>query len=94
MTDKSGMEVLKEVELLKTAGQVAVAVRSGVRLIIVHGAGSFGHVQARRFQVKAGFFCEAGKDGHGQPHNDKIGFADTRRRSAMRACVCMMFTTQ
>jgi isopentenyl phosphate kinase len=58
LTDKAGVEVLRTYELRETARQVASAVGNGIRLIVVHGAGSFGHTQARRFGVKAGFFCE------------------------------------
>ena len=63
LTDKAGVEVLRTCELRETARQVARAVGTGVRLVVVHGAGSFGHTQARRFGVKAGFFCEEGVGG-------------------------------
>ena len=77
ITDKTAVETLKQTELAASARQIAAAVRGGVRLVVVHGAGSFGHSHARKFRVKMGFHCEEGKEsesGHYQ-----FGFADTRR---------------
>ena len=54
ITDKATLEILKERELREFAQQVAEVVQSGVRLVLVHGAGSFGHFQARQFRVKTG----------------------------------------
>jgi isopentenyl phosphate kinase len=54
ITDKATLEILKERELHEFARQVAEVVQGGVRLVLVHGAGSFGHFQARQFRVKTG----------------------------------------
>ena len=54
ITDKATLEILKERELREFARQVAEVVQGGVRLVLVHGAGSFGHFQARQFRVKTG----------------------------------------
>lgn len=56
ITDKTQVEqVLPEV-LAGTAGEVALAMRDapGLRLVLGHGSGSFGHVAARRYGTRAG----------------------------------------
>lgn len=61
---------------------------SGRRLILIHGAGSFGHPPAKKYQVKAGWRGGAALDeaGDGNSHaeqagaNVKFGMALTRQR--------------
>ncbi|TQV97028.1 kinase [Cordyceps javanica] len=57
---------------------------SGRRLILIHGAGSFGHPPAKKYQVKAGWTTaldEAGGDDAEQARdNVKFGMALTRQR--------------
>lgn len=51
ITDKGGEEVLRESELRRVAKEIA---ENPVNLVLVHGAGSFGHPQARRW-INSGF---------------------------------------
>ncbi|KAM3461716.1 hypothetical protein NHJ6243_004798 [Beauveria neobassiana] len=58
---------------------------SGRQLILIHGAGSFGHPPAKKYQVKAGWTARldvAGGDGDGELARDnvKFGMALTRQR--------------
>lgn len=62
---------------------------SGHRLVLIHGAGSFGHPQAKRFNLKQGWIASSGLST--PPHNtnetdedydyrdQKAGFAHTRK---------------
>ncbi|ATY59098.1 kinase [Cordyceps militaris] len=52
---------------------------SGRRLILVHGAGSFGHPPAKKYQVKAGWTAAAGSD-EAARDRVKFGMALTRQR--------------
>lgn len=63
------LETLNETALDTTASQVAAATSEGVRLAVLHGAGSFGHFQAKRYLISKG---------NSHP-NWAFGFADTRR---------------
>jgi len=69
ITIKAQLETLKEETLEATVQHIAAASRSGVRLAVLHGAGSFGHFQAKRYGISNG-------NGHLQW---ALGFADTRR---------------
>ncbi|KAJ6781918.1 hypothetical protein PWT90_10862 [Aphanocladium album] len=56
---------------------------SGRRLILIHGAGSFGHPPAKKYQVKAGWTTaldNAGGDADQARDNVKFGMALTRQR--------------
>lgn len=69
MTIKSKLETLNETALDATASQIAAATSSGVKLAVLHGAGSFGHFQAKKYLISKG-----------DKHPDwAFGFADTRR---------------
>lgn len=69
VTIKSKLETLNETALDATASQIAAATSSGVKLAVLHGAGSFGHFQAKKYLISKG-----------DKHPDwAFGFADTRR---------------
>lgn len=56
ITDKTGVEVVRRDVLIRAAGEIAQA-RSrspGMRLVIGHGGGSFGHVAAARHNTRQG----------------------------------------
>jgi isopentenyl phosphate kinase len=52
ITDKMAYRTLREDTLRRLAGEIA---ESGERVIIVHGAGSFGHVVAAQHQLQNGY---------------------------------------
>eukprot|EP00210_Caulerpa_lentillifera_P003673 g3506.t2 len=54
VTDKSCFETLNESALEKSVQQLKVLYTSGVKFIVVHGAGSFGHFQASQSGVHKG----------------------------------------
>jgi len=70
ITVKHQLETLNEPALDATAQHIAAAVAGGVQLAVLHGAGSFGHFQARQFGISKG---------SGHPAWSAWGFADTRR---------------
>jgi len=69
ITEKAKLETLNGPALDKTAEQIAAATKAGVQLAVLHGAGSFGHFQAKQYLISKG-----------NSHPDwAFGFADTRR---------------
>ncbi len=56
ITDKSGPCALDRARMRKIADQVAA--RSGIPLLLVHGAGSCGHPEAQRYQIHEGLTAE------------------------------------
>ncbi|MBU3901959.1 MAG: isopentenyl phosphate kinase family protein [Candidatus Thermoplasmatota archaeon] len=55
ITDKSKKYVFKE----KTVGRLAKEIKnSGEKVIVVHGAGSFGHILAKKYRLDKGFINE------------------------------------
>jgi len=56
ITDKTRPETARHDVIARLAGEVArsLAARPGLRLVLGHGSGSFGHVAARRFGTRAG----------------------------------------
>lgn len=46
ITDKTGTEVVRRSILRRLAGEIAAAACEGVRLVVGHGSGSFGHAAA------------------------------------------------
>lgn len=63
VTVKDTLETLKEDELTHACCIVKNFLQNGKRIVIVHGAGSFGHHQAKRYNVNAGFTNEDTKKG-------------------------------
>ncbi|MCK8519203.1 isopentenyl phosphate kinase [Methanoculleus sp. 7T] len=56
ITDKSGECAIDHARLHEIAGQLAV--RRGLGLVLVHGAGSCGHPEARRYRINDGLASE------------------------------------
>lgn len=56
LTDKTATEALRGAELVRLAEEIATAraARPGLRLVLGHGSGSFGHVAAARHGTRAG----------------------------------------
>ncbi|XP_076094941.1 uncharacterized protein LOC143065319 [Mytilus galloprovincialis] len=68
VTVKDKLETLKDDELTNACCIVRNFLQHNKRIVIVHGAGSFGHHQAKQFNVNAGFTSE----------DTKLGFCMTR----------------
>ncbi|MED5499114.1 MAG: hypothetical protein VX845_05490, partial [Candidatus Thermoplasmatota archaeon] len=47
ITEKASMTTVHEERLNRLAREIAAAARQGVRVLVVHGAGSFGHLRAK-----------------------------------------------
>merc|ERR1712224_781821 len=74
-TFKGKFETLNTEALELTAQQLGVLLSEGVQPLVVHGAGSFGHFQAREFGLSRG----TSADGGGLlPQRLREGFAKTR----------------
>ncbi|KAH8060530.1 hypothetical protein JL722_4633 [Aureococcus anophagefferens] len=76
ITDKARFETLDEAGLRAAAEAVRRCVADGRRVVVVHGAGSFGHFQAREHGVSRG----------GDGDSWRLGLAVTRRRRRGPAC--------
>jgi len=77
-TIKSKFETLNEVALAAVCDQLAAEAREGRKLAVIHGAGSFGHKQAREYGVSKGA-DGAGGGGNGLlSERLREGFSKTR----------------
>lgn len=74
-TIKSKFETLNEPALNAIAEQIATLSKGGRKMAIVHGAGSFGHKQAREYAVSKG---DDSADQGPLPERLREGFAKTR----------------
>ncbi|UCE04850.1 MAG: hypothetical protein JSW07_14660 [bacterium] len=55
ITDKNQPESLKEDRVRKIAGEIAEVVKTGkISLILAHGAGSYGHIAAKKYEAQSG----------------------------------------
>jgi isopentenyl phosphate kinase len=54
ITVKNSFEVLNQPQIDVTASQVSGAISNGVKLAVLHGAGSFGHFQAKEYLISKG----------------------------------------
>lgn len=70
ITDKSGIETVRHNVLLRIASEINLARKKqpGMRLIIGHGGGSFGHVVAARHNTRAGVTTPEGWLGFAEVH--------------------------
>jgi isopentenyl phosphate kinase len=61
ITDKTEPETARPETIARLAGEVASALtaRSGLRLVLGHGSGSFGHLVAQRYGTRGGVHSEA-----------------------------------
>ena len=74
ITNKSVFETVKMPELYKASQLIKSCIGKGLKCIVVHGAGSFGHHQAKEYEVNKGWF-------HGENsefRKVKEGFSKTR----------------
>lgn len=81
ITDKSVPDTLSD-NIDSLLDSIALAYHqtlrpSGRRLVLIHGAGSFGHPPAKKYQVKAGWTTGLSEAGAGDV---KLGMALTRQR--------------
>ena len=54
ITDKSSQKTIKREEIAIVSSVLAATYSEGYSLVIVHGAGSFGHLLARRWSIDTG----------------------------------------
>lgn len=75
-TKKAQFETLNPEALISSSKQLAALVQEGVKIGIIHGAGSFGHQQAREYGVSKG----TGDAGAATTLTERLreGFAKTR----------------
>ncbi|KIZ03134.1 hypothetical protein MNEG_4828 [Monoraphidium neglectum] len=83
ITDKSRLETLRPDTLASVAATVAALHRNGGGAVVVHGAGSFGHMTAKQFSVARG-------GAPGAPREQTLlGFALTRASvTKLNSTVC------
>ncbi|XP_060600284.1 uncharacterized protein LOC132753777, partial [Ruditapes philippinarum] len=55
ITDKSKLETLNEESLTRAVELISLCYKQNLTCIVVHGAGSFGHHQAKEFKVNSGW---------------------------------------
>ncbi|KAM3568679.1 hypothetical protein VYU27_009201, partial [Nannochloropsis oceanica] len=75
ITDKTGFEALKTEGLAAAATLIKKCYDEGLGVIVVHGAGSFGHPQAKKYQINKGWSQEGDQEAFKQV---RYGFAATR----------------
>ncbi|KAG7177687.1 Isopentenyl phosphate kinase-like [Homarus americanus] len=79
ITEKSLPETFKEAAIRESVKLVKLCVNKGLKVVVVHGAGSFGHQQAKEYKVTGGWMRDSG----GSQVN--YGFSLTRV-SCMKPC--------
>jgi isopentenyl phosphate kinase len=67
ITDKSRLRTFKKESVSRLAGEIA---RAGKQVILVHGAGSYGHVIADKYQLQHGFLEGRQLEGLGKVMQD------------------------
>lgn len=67
ITDKSQLRTFRKENVSRLAGEIA---RAGKQVILVHGAGSYGHVLAERYQLQHGFLDNRQMAGLGRVMQD------------------------
>jgi isopentenyl phosphate kinase len=67
ITDKSRLRTFKRENMSRLAGEIA---RAGKQVILVHGAGSYGHVLADKFDLQRGFIENRQLEGLGKVMQD------------------------
>ncbi|MGB0151562.1 MAG: isopentenyl phosphate kinase, partial [Candidatus Poseidoniaceae archaeon] len=63
ITEKSRMTTVHADRLNRLAKEIAAAAQQGVRVLVVHGAGSFGHLRAKAWRLADGRSDARGNDG-------------------------------
>ncbi len=54
ITDKTAVQSTRPEVIARCAAEIAAAWREGMRLVVGHGSGSFGHAEARRYGTRQG----------------------------------------
>lgn len=54
ITEKTAVQMHRPKVIARCAAEIAAAWRDGVRLVVGHGSGSFGHAEARRYGTRHG----------------------------------------
>ncbi len=67
MTDKKKALTANKKAIKRLAREVSEAIHTGVKLVLVHGAGSFGHIPAKKYGLQGGV----------HDASQRIGFAET-----------------
>ncbi|XP_067650128.1 uncharacterized protein [Haliotis asinina] len=78
ITNKNELEVLKQAELDKAALLIEECVKKNMICVVVHGAGSFGHHQAKQYKVNSGFVLLEAEEAH----TARMGFCQTHKSVA------------
>ncbi|MBN2101666.1 MAG: isopentenyl phosphate kinase family protein [Candidatus Aenigmarchaeota archaeon] len=73
ITDKSKPYTLREDVLDRMCDEIAETVKAGCRLLIGHGAGSFGHVSAKKYRTNEGFVSDGSAYGLAMVSDDAVG---------------------
>lgn len=81
ITDKAVPQTARPAVIARCAAEIAAARREGVRLVVGHGSGSFGHAEARRYSTRRGVHTP----------EDWYGFA--RVADVARRLNCLMVQT-
>jgi len=63
ITEKSTLTTVHHERLNRLANEIAVAVQDGIQVLVVHGAGSFGHLRAKAWALAEGRSEAQGNDG-------------------------------
>ncbi len=63
ITDKASLTTLRAPLLKRLANELAAAVNAGIHVLVVHGAGSFGHLRAKAWALADGRSDVQGNDG-------------------------------
>lgn len=63
ITDKASLTTLRASLLKRLAEEIAAAVNAGIHVLVVHGAGSFGHLRAKAWALAEGRSDVQGNDG-------------------------------
>ncbi len=62
ITEKARLTTVQEARLNRLAEEIAAAVHHGVKVLVVHGAGSFGHLRAKAWGLAGGRSDAQGTD--------------------------------
>jgi len=74
ITDKNRTDSLKEDRVRRLAREINSALETGeIRLLLAHGAGSYGHIAAKQYQAQQGRHPEFGWQAFYQIRQDMIG---------------------
>ena len=86
ITDKRELYHFKEDATRRLIGEVR---ESGMQFVLVHGAGSFGHIIADRHRLQNGFHKDEQLEGFSRVHSDvrelNLKVLDIMRENGMRA---------